>query len=187
MRYLAILALLMSGPVSAAGCLGDMPAPDKSIVVTVRAVNQNHESAIEFRSADGRSLLKRSYASPDMEHGLVIAHCAWTPNSKFFVYSSHSSGGHEAWHFETTFYSTDRNQENEVDALVGAVTDPDFILQAPDVLHTIGWVDDKSLVHLLGKADGDEQERTSYEYETSLSALLKDAPLRRPKPAPKPN
>ena len=176
MRLLILVSVLVSGPVLAAGCLGDFVSPDKSVAAKISSLNKSDESLVEFRSSNGQLLLKRGYSSPDMEHGSVIMHCAWTPDSKFFVYASYSSGGHQAWHFETTFYSKERNQLNEVDALVGAVTDPDFILKEPDLLHTFGWVNDESLVHVIRKAPGDQEGQPNFEYEVSLNKLLKDSP-----------
>ncbi|HEY5894274.1 MAG TPA: hypothetical protein VIT91_13700 [Chthoniobacterales bacterium] len=56
-----------------------------------------------------------------------------TPDSRFFVYSVASSGGHSAWHFPTHVFSRDRGEFLELDELVHhPFVTPQFVLFAPN-------------------------------------------------------
>ena len=182
MRLTFAIACLLFAPALAARCLGDYPAPDKSTVVKISSTNRSHESLVIFEDAKGKILHKEDYSSQDMEHGDVVDTCAWTPDSKFFVYSVYSSGGHQAWHFRTEFYSREHNEMHLLDDLVGPVTDPDFTVTTPDIVHTIGWVIDKSQVHITRKVTFDpSKDAPNFEYGVSLSKLLIHAPTSKSK------
>src|SRR5262245_23420284 len=81
-------------------------SPDRAIVAVIKstkAPEATEESSCEFRSASGKILARKSYASADGEHGYGVIKAAWTPDSQFFVYSLASSGGHQAWHSPVKF------------------------------------------------------------------------------------
>jgi hypothetical protein len=96
------------------------------------------ESKIVIKSKDGKTLCSESYGSEDGEHGFGVEKAAWTPDSNFLVYSMSSSGGHQAWHFPTYFISSSNCKAQKLDDYVGPITDPDFILKAPDIVKTTG-------------------------------------------------
>ncbi|MBI5559568.1 MAG: hypothetical protein HY885_18250 [Deltaproteobacteria bacterium] len=96
------------------------------------------ESKIALKGENGKILCAKSYGSEDGEHGLGVEKAAWTPDSKFFVYSMSSSGGHQAWHFPTDFISTVDFKVRSLDDFIGSITDPDFALIAPDIIITSG-------------------------------------------------
>jgi hypothetical protein len=81
-----------------------------------------------------------SYASIDGEHGLGVEHASWTPNSAFFVFSTSSSGGHEANHFPTLLYSRRANAFAAVEGLMDRlyVTQSEFQTIAPETIELIG-------------------------------------------------
>src|SRR5437667_5628470 len=114
------------------------PSPDGTIIAFVRstkAPEATKESRIELRSQDGRVLASRNYASKDGEHGHGVTKAAWTPDSQFFVYSLESSGGHQSWHTPVQFFWRSENKIISLDdALKDAVTNPQFLLSAPDCL-----------------------------------------------------
>ena len=62
--------------------------------------------------------------------------CGLDPGFTVFVFSVHSSGGHEFWQFPTYFYSRKDRRLRLLDDYVGPVTDPDFEIVAPDLVRT---------------------------------------------------
>ena len=106
----------------------------KMIAVVVPTGCKNDESRIQIFTKTGASVMTKDFGSKDGEHGKCFCKGAWTSDSKFFVWSMESSGGHQPWHFPTYFF--DRNQKvvKSVDAKVGGVTTSDFKLKAPDII-----------------------------------------------------
>lgn len=74
------------------------------VIPLPKAPHGSGESKIEIHSKDA-IVCSASYSSEDGEHGFGVERAAWSPDSKFFVYSMSSSGGHQAWHFPTYFIS----------------------------------------------------------------------------------
>jgi len=56
---------------------------------------------------------------------------AWTPDSKFFVFSTESCGGHSPWHTETYAFSVDAKKVVYIDDVIGCVVSSSFDLKAP--------------------------------------------------------
>jgi hypothetical protein len=96
------------------------------------------ESKIMIKAKSGKTLSLKSYGSEDGEHGFGVEKAAWTFDSRFFVYSMSSSGGHQAWHFPTNFISTTDWKIRNLDDYVGPITNPGFVLSAPDTVKTVG-------------------------------------------------
>ena len=99
------------------------------------------ESRIEFYSLQNQLLCALDYSSEDSEHGFGIVKAAWTPDNNYFVFSLTSSGGHQAWHAPTLFYSLRDNSIRSLDGYVKAagISKGAFALQAPDVVLTEVW------------------------------------------------
>ena len=96
------------------------------------------ESYVEISSDRSGALSPingRAYISDDEEQGDEIDHSEWTANSRFFVYTLDSSGGHQPWHHQTDIYDRVTNRFFTLDDYIGAVTD-DFKLQGEDTLST---------------------------------------------------
>src|SRR2546426_11481020 len=96
------------------------------------------ESKIEIRTTKDAVLCSESYGSEDGVHGFGVEHAAWTSDSKFFVYSMSSSGGHQAWHFPTYFIAASDFKIRSLDNYLGLITDPAFELIEPDIIHVVG-------------------------------------------------
>ena len=111
-------------------------SPDGALVAIVTSQTRPQataESRIEIRKSSGKVLASQSYTSDSGEHGYGIAKAQWTPNSRFFVFSLESSGGHSAWHSPVLFFSVERNEVFSLDdALRDAVMNPQFKITAPD-------------------------------------------------------
>jgi len=121
------------------------------------------ESQVVIKTKDGRTLVSKSYGSEDGEHGFGVEKAQWTPDSNFFVYSMSSSGGHQPWHSPVYFFSIHDFKIRSLDDHVGAVTDPDFELSAPDtvrVVATKGNIDEDAPLELrLGELLGQERQK----------------------------
>ena len=117
-------------------------SPDGKYVVLISALPKarygSGESEIALQTIDGKILCSKSYGSADGEHGFGVERAAWTPDSQFFVYSMSSSGGHQSWHFPTHVISIRNAKIMDIDNLLGPVTDPNFELQAPNILKAVG-------------------------------------------------
>lgn len=170
MRLIPAIAFLLSTPALAANCAGSVTSPDKGATAKVTLLNESHEGLIEFFGADGKLLRKEAYSSPDMEHGSVIDQCAWTPDSKFFVFSTYSSGGHQSWSFPTLFYDRVSNKVLNLDDLIGPITDPDFTVAPPAILHSYGRMIPGAAVHVIKQVEANQPD---VEFTVDLNLLSK--------------
>lgn len=156
---IALLVSLHAGAI--AGEISKYPSPDGKLTALVvplpGALYGAGENRVEIRSRDGSLLFSHSYGSEDGEHGYGLEHAAWTPDSKFFVYSLSSSGGHQPWHFPTDFIEAGTLRLHRLDEYRGPVTTPDFTVLPPDRVRTVG------------QRQADMQETT---FEVRLSELL---------------
>jgi hypothetical protein len=105
--------------------------------------HQDDESKLEFYSAEGQRLCTVDYSSEDGEHGFGVVKAAWTPDNQSFVFSLTSSGGHQAWHAPTLFYSAKNKTILSLDSYVEAsgISKAEFILKAPNTVLTEAWRD----------------------------------------------
>jgi hypothetical protein len=117
---------------------GEYLSPDGALVARVLPVGESGrdwaESRIEIRTRSGRLLRFVSFESADTEHGEGVEHAAWTPDSKFFVFNTSSSGGHMPWHGPAYFYSTRENRFRRLDDYIGPGPCLAFSVAAPDVV-----------------------------------------------------
>jgi hypothetical protein len=137
-KTLSSLVILISGIV-VVGQTKSYESPRKTIralIVPVGAKGyETYESRVEIRSSSGALLRRKSFASRDHNHGEGVGHAEWTPNGRFFVFTTSSSGGHQPWHVATYFYSLRRNRFYSLDAIVGAIIS-DFTLRDDTLLTT---------------------------------------------------
>ena len=102
--------------------------------------NKTYESRVELQSKSGNVLARRDYDSADGQHGYYFQKAAWTLDSNFFVYSMESSGGHQPWHSPVEFYSRSHDKIFSLDdTLRDAVTNPQFLVTAPDRVTVKLW------------------------------------------------
>lgn len=128
-------------------------SPDKSLRVIITSVGHERrgagESVLEIRSARRVLLLKKSFASEDGEHGYGVARAAWTQDSRFFVFSVESSGGHQPLHTPTFVYRRTDRRLLALDDFVGPISAPLFELGPHDLLRTQRWVADEQAVRAV--------------------------------------
>ena len=139
-------------------CMGtqEFSSPDGTLqasVIHIQGKTGCGESHIEIRNHAAALLQTVSYTSDDGEHGWGVEKAAWTPNSEFFIFSMSSSGGHEAKHFPTFFYSRKTNNIETLEKFLRNVTvdDPGFQIRSPDTIETSGWDTSKrqdTIIHL---------------------------------------
>lgn len=129
------------------------PSPDGSLVAVVTSHRQpkaTAESEIEVRTPSGKLLAHQSYTSEDGEHGYGVSKAQWTPNSKYFVFSLESSGGHQAWRSPVQYFSrVDDSFLSLDDALKNAVMSPQFVIAAPDKVTVDLYFGNKSVTASL--------------------------------------
>lgn len=120
-------------------------APDKSGIVEIVSAKREikgagYESRVGIQAGDRQQLCTIDYSSEDGQHGFSVVKAEWTPDSRFFVYSLTSSGGHQPWHTPTQFY--DRAQgilRSLDDYFPGGISKADFLLVAPNTIETEAW------------------------------------------------
>ncbi len=137
-------------------------SPDGEFLAVIisfpKAGHASGESKIEIHLKD-TIVSSTSYTSDDGEHGFIVEGAAWSPDSKFFVYTMYSSGGHQAWHFPTYFVSVSDFKTRYLDDYVGSITQPEFTFKPPDI------------IQVYGHTTNDFEKET--EIKASLSKLLK--------------
>jgi hypothetical protein len=103
--------------------------------------HEDYENRIEFYSAQNQMLCALDYSSQDGEHGFGVVKAAWTPDGEYFVFSLTSSGGHQAWHAPTLFFSRKDNAIFHLDnyAEGSGISKGDFDLKAPSIVLTEAW------------------------------------------------
>lgn len=66
--------------------------------------------------------------------GRVIAHIEWSPDSKFLLFTTASSGGHQPWHAPAFLFCRSDNSFRDVESAIGGtVVSPNFRFEAPDI------------------------------------------------------
>gem|GEM_PF-6864774 len=141
------------------------PSPDGSLIAQNDDCGEP-ESEIQILKPNKLSVYQKT--SPDVRagQGWPVEYAAWTPDSKFFVFNTTSSGGHGPWHAPTYFYSREDNKIYSLDDRIGAVESSNvshaFSLKAPDVIQVT--------IH---------DSPNDRDFSDSLSSILK-----KPKPNP---
>jgi hypothetical protein len=117
---------------------GEYPSPDGTLAARVLPIGEPgrewSESRIEIRARGGRLLRSVSFASSDKEHGQGVEYAAWTPDSKFFVFNTSSSGGHMPWRGPAYFYARGLNRFRSLDDYIGPGPCLAFSVAAPDIV-----------------------------------------------------
>ena len=117
-------------------------SPNKTLRLVHRVIQgksdrkYDHESRVENLDGKGNTLGALDLTSPDNENGYVVERVGWSPDSKFVVFSTYSSGGHSPWNSKTFFYSSDLNCFGFLDSYLNhPVVDPNFRIVAPATIH----------------------------------------------------
>jgi hypothetical protein len=65
--------------------------------------------------------------------GRVISHIEWSPDSKFLLFTTASSGGHSPWHTAAFLFCASDNSFRDVEPAIGSVVSPEFRFEPPDI------------------------------------------------------
>jgi hypothetical protein len=103
--------------------IGQVDSPDRqllAVLITLAATTNygGEESRVEIRDRANRLLALKDFSSSDSNHGEIVDHSEWTPDSQFFVFNVVSSGGHQPWQSPVWFYSRKGHRIREVSELI---------------------------------------------------------------------
>jgi hypothetical protein len=114
-------------------------SPDGMLIAKILQIGKSIENKVEIYQGSGALLIKEDYSSEDGEHGMYIEHASWTPDSKFFVYSTDNTGGHGVWQSGYFFYRRRDNKVLSASDYLPPIADPNFTLGAPDFITLTIW------------------------------------------------
>ena len=125
------------------------------IVTPVFSSGPPVESVVEIRDGKGHRLLRHSFTSNDGQHGFHVMGGAWSPDGRYFVFTTTSSGGHSPWqNYTFCFSKSDTHLWNMYDLVGLPVVDPSVHFSGPGtVVLTLG--------HLTKAGEFDSGHRTS--------------------------
>lgn len=109
--------------------------------------------AVFARNANEDKLIARHFL-----RGRILAQAAWSPDSKFLLFTTTDAAGHAAWHHAAFLYCVADKSLRSVDEAVGHVAGEDIHFNAPDravltiqVTQGEGETVEKEVVVPLGK------------------------------------
>jgi hypothetical protein len=123
------------------------PSPDGTLRALVYPVDislhatPDLESRVVIRSNKGETLTSKDYASPRGFNGYYVVSAKWSPDSKFFVYSMSSSGGHSPWQFPIAVYSRAKNRFGQFSDMINGnpTLSADFKFTGPHTVVATTW------------------------------------------------
>jgi hypothetical protein len=83
-------------------------SPDGHYTALLLPTAKNPQENIVSIRKGPRPVFSHDFSSPDGQHGYTVEKAEWTPDSRFFVFSLVSSGGHSVQNSPTMFYSVER-------------------------------------------------------------------------------
>jgi len=143
----AIGLLVSSAAETTSEKIKEWKSPDGSSEAVTK--NFRHASDADYTDWDVVTIRDAHYkflASLSLEEGsgitrAVVTEALWSPDSRFFVFQTASSGGHSAWHVPTYVYDAKTSLIYSIDDTVGAITSDNTPLHFThgDVLHLELW------------------------------------------------
>lgn len=131
--YCLLVSLSLPGPLEIEK--KELPSPDGRLVAEILSrMAEFTEDTVKIISRESGSYAEFAMTSKSGANGRNVLKGEWSPDSKFFVFSTFSSGGHSGWNFRTFVYSVDANKFVSVDEKVRPVTNEDFKLIPPHTL-----------------------------------------------------
>ncbi len=118
-------------------------SPDGALAASVLAKGKRPsgptESIVEIRKQTGKLLARGDYTSEDGEHGLIVEKAAWTLDSRFFIFTTSSSGGHQPWQSPAFFFSVVDQRLRSFSDYLPTIAEPAFSVQKPDRVTLVIW------------------------------------------------
>jgi len=135
MVRLSVIALACLLAASSFCGAAEFTSPNGKVKAEVLSLNErNCEARIVIRRGD-RLLAGTSFQSADHEHGMCVDLAKWTADSRFFVFSLYSSGGHQPWHAPIMFFSMRFGRILALEHfLKDPITDTKFGLSPPNIV-----------------------------------------------------
>lgn len=105
-----------------------------AVIHSTQAVGEMPESVVSVYDSRGKLVKRKSYTSPDHEHGYSVVQLKWSADSTFCVWSLTSSGGHSPWHFPTDCFIQKCKQVVNIDSKLNCgLSKSEFKLKAPHI------------------------------------------------------
>jgi Tol biopolymer transport system component len=127
----SIAAILFSILVSANAAMAadedrKWPSPDKSLIAEAVISTEPDRSdlnwdLVKIDNKDGVTVASLSLKEGTGINRALVEDTAWSPDSRFFVFTTSSSGGHSIWHMPTYFYDRRSSLIYSVDDSLSAV------------------------------------------------------------------
>jgi len=122
-----------------------IPSPDGDLVGWIipkkRGNSGNSESLVQIWNpiADSKKGMPQAVGSFDHSsesgsHGRVVDEFGWTPDSRFFVYTTFSSGGHSPWHAEGFLFDRKTGEMESLSELGILILQGAIAFEPPDYL-----------------------------------------------------
>jgi hypothetical protein len=138
-----LLCGLLSGTIAHADQVDSVRSPDGRFVATIRSIQKATtripEAIIEIKDSGGKLVAREDFTSKDGEHGLSLEKAAWTADSRFFVFTTTSSGGHQPWQFPTFFFDHRDKRIHRFSDFLSPIAAGSFELKAPDIITITIW------------------------------------------------
>lgn len=140
---LILCCLFSSSLANAAEKAKALKSPDGKFTAKItqsqKASEGPPEFIIEIIDSGGKVTTKKDYTSEDGSHGLSIDKAEWTPDSQFFVFSTYSSGGHQAWQTPSLFFDRRDSKIHGFEEFLAPIAEGDFELKSPDTISITIW------------------------------------------------
>jgi len=142
MKFLLLLLLLFVTSAYADDSFGiwTSEAPDQHFFAATREVPAGDDMLLWKPEFDGTRLVVLKRGTNETEGEIcftytfprrLVAQAMWTPDSKYIVFTTTSSGGHSPWHDDSFVFSVADKKIVSVDDAVGLVVSPELSVQAP--------------------------------------------------------
>jgi hypothetical protein len=113
-------------------------SPDGTLRAVQIATSGGREDKISIRNGHDHEICVKDHSSTGGERGRYLFRADWTPDSRFFVYSTLSSGAHSIWHCETYAYDARRNCFFQLDNFLGPIVECEITLYPPHQFRSKG-------------------------------------------------
>ena len=145
LAVVVFLVLLTSSRLSA-----DEPtqwlSPDHKLKASVVLCHESDRHDLTWDIVTVENASGSRLASLSLEEGsgidrAVVGDAVWSPDSRFFVFETESSGAHSIWHWPTYVYDATTSKIYSIDDTLGAVTCNNNLLKfsGPDSLEIWFW------------------------------------------------
>lgn len=142
-RTFILFCLFSSSLANAAEKVKSLKSPDGKLTANITQAQKSAEGSPEFiievKDSEGKVTTKKDFTSENGSHGLSIDKAEWSPDSQFFVFSTFSSGGHQAWQTPTLFFDRRDSKIHGFEEYLAPIAEGEFELKSPDIISITIW------------------------------------------------